>query len=49
VLSPLWQQACDALLFAAMAQGAPQYVLADEARALNRAWDAALGLATPPV
>jgi len=49
VLSPLWQQACDALLFAAMAQGAPQYVLADEARALNRAWDAALGLAMPPV
>lgn len=41
VLAPLWQQACDALLFTAMAQGAPQYVHEADAPVLNRAWHAA--------
>lgn len=38
VLSLLWQQASDALLYAAMAQGAPQLVSEADAEALNRAW-----------
>lgn len=38
VLAPLWQQASDALCYAAMAQGAPEWVSDADAQALNRAW-----------
>ncbi|WP_254636715.1 hypothetical protein [Achromobacter sp. GbtcB20] len=38
VLNPLWQAACDALLFAAMARGAPQYVTEADALTLTQAW-----------
>jgi ribosomal protein L40E len=43
VLSPLWQRACDALLFAAMAHGAPQYVAGGDAVTLTQAWTRAFG------
>jgi len=38
VLKPMWQAACDALLFAAMARAAPQYVSDDDTIALLYAW-----------
>ena len=38
VLNPMWQAACDALLFAAMARAAPQYVSDDDAITLTHAW-----------
>ena len=38
MLAPLWQDVSDALLYAAMAQGAPQYVDAGDEAALMRAW-----------
>ncbi|CAB3642980.1 hypothetical protein [Achromobacter pestifer] len=38
VLKPLWRNACDAILFAAMARGAPQCVSPDDAAVLTRAW-----------
>ncbi len=38
ILAPLWQGACDALLFAAMAKAAPQYVAEQDAVTLAHAW-----------
>ena len=38
ILNPLWQAACDALLFAAMARAAPQYVSEEDGQALTHAW-----------
>lgn len=38
ILNPLWQGACDALLFAAMARAAPQYVAEEDALTLTQAW-----------
>ncbi|WP_313064588.1 hypothetical protein [Achromobacter animicus] len=38
VLKPMWQAACDALLFAAMARAAPQYVSDEDAVMLLQAW-----------
>ena len=43
MLAPLWQDVSDALLYAAMAQGAPQYVDAGDEAALMRAWRACYG------
>ena len=43
VLNPMWQAACDALLFAAMARAAPQYVSDDDALTLTRAWTGVFG------
>ena len=37
-LAAPWDQASDALLFAAMARGAPQYLSAADAEALSRPW-----------
>lgn len=38
VLAPLWQNACDAFLFAAMALAAPQYVSTADGAVLTQAW-----------
>lgn len=38
VLKPLWRDACNAMLYAAMAQGAPQCVSEADAAELKRAW-----------
>lgn len=38
LLAPLWQAAGDALLFAAMARAAPQYVTDEDAVMLTQAW-----------
>ena len=43
MLAPLCQDVSDALLYAAMAQGAPQYVDAGDEAALMRAWRACYG------
>lgn len=42
-LAPLWQDASDAFLYAAMALGAPELVSAEDRAALMRAWDACYG------
>lgn len=46
-LNPLWQGACDALLFAAMARAAPQYVSEDDALTLAQAWNRVFDAAPP--
>lgn len=38
ILTPVWQNACDSFLFAAMALGAPEYVSAADSLELTRAW-----------
>ncbi|EHK67612.1 hypothetical protein [Achromobacter arsenitoxydans] len=38
LLAPLWQGACDAFLYAAMARAAPQCVEKDDAAPLTQAW-----------
>ncbi|MEN4917883.1 hypothetical protein ABE485_04375 [Achromobacter spanius] len=38
VLTPVWQGASDAFLYAAMARAAPQYVSEDDAAVLTQAW-----------
>lgn len=38
ILTPVWQNACDSFLFAAMALGAPEFVSAADSPELTRAW-----------